>query len=223
MHCSQVQHSLDEYLDAALDDKRNAEIALHVMGCPECCDELDERQSLREMLQTLAVDGPDEGFLDRAVLQADQTGAARLSERDRRLSDRPETGSRWISRGAIAAAVGLVFITAVLLTAPSGPRTAPLIAPPSVTLAADTVTPVKLMFASDEALEDARFSLQLPVGVELVGYDGRTNLSWTTDLEPGKNLLRLPLVGRIPGSSELVARLEHPKGTKTFRLQITVN
>ena len=89
-------------------------------------------------------------------------------------------------------------------------------------MAANTVTPIKLMFESVEALEDARLSLELPVGVELVGYDDRLNLSWTTDLEPGKNVLQLPLVGRMPGSNQLIAKLEHPKGTKTFQLQLTV-
>lgn len=87
----------------------------------------------------------------------------------------------------------------------------------------DTVTPIKLVFSSPIALTDARLSLQLPVGVELAGYNGRSDLSWSTNLEPGKNILRLPLVGHMPVSAQLVAKLEHPNGTKTFRLQVTVN
>ena len=64
---------------------------------------------------------------------------------------------------------------------------------PVISLIVNEVTPVKLAFSSETALSDARLSLELPVGVELLGHDGQSDLSWTTDLEPGRNVLRLPL------------------------------
>ena len=122
--------------------------------------------------------------------------------------------------GLAAALIGALLITS-LLTDPE-PR-APETTLQGIHLATNTVTPVKLAFSSETALEDARLTLSLPVGVELMGYDGRTDLSWNTDLEAGTNVLRLPLVGRMAASDVLVARLEHPSGAKTFRLPVTVN
>ena len=210
MRCNQTQSLLDDYLDHQTDDELAAEIALHVQGCESCQAELETRTSLRQLLEQLPVDQPAEGFFESLVDHA----AAKADRRE------PVFRKVWVST-AIAAAFAAVFFTATLL----GPDSSkvPAAANGHVTLAANTVTPVKLMFSSASLLEDARLSIQLPVGVELAGHNGLSDLSWTTDLEPGKNILRLPLVGRIPISDELVAQLDHPSGTKTFRLQITVN
>lgn len=223
MYCSEVKNILDEYLDDSMAQGQALEVSEHVAACDACAAELNAHRSIRDLLQTLPLDGPDEDFLDRAIARAADATDAPTGRQDRRISDLPTTRRVYGLRVAIAAACALVFFSAVMLTSPRGTETAPFAGYPAVTLATDTVTPVKLMFASEETLEDARLSIQLPVGVELVGYDGRSNLSWTTDLEPGKNILRLPLVGRVPVSDQLVAKLEHPKGTKTFRLQVTVN
>ena len=123
---------------------------------------------------------------------------------------------------------GIVFLASVVFTTTDSDSLAPEDGLPAISLVANEVTPVKLAFSSETALTDARLSLQLPVGVELVGYNGQSDLSWNTNLQPGKNVLRLPLVGRTAtanaggGPVLLIARLEHPTGTKTFRLQVTV-
>ncbi len=122
--------------------------------------------------------------------------------------------------GLAAALIGALLIGTLLV---SNPDQAPEPGIPGIHLATDMVTPVKLAFSSETALADARLSLSLPIGVELVGYDGQSDLSWQTDLEEGTNVLRLPLVGRVAASDVLVATLEHPSGSKTFRLQVTVN
>ena len=122
---------------------------------------------------------------------------------------------------AVAAALVAAVLIGTVLTQPDLP--APETSLQAIHLDTNTVTPVKLAFSSETALEDARLTLSLPVGVELMGYDGQTDLSWNTDLEEGTNVLRLPLIGRVAASDVLVARLEHPSGAKTFRLPVTVN
>ena len=122
---------------------------------------------------------------------------------------------------AIAAAFAVVCATAFIAQQPfSGTPSSEI---PEVTLAIHEVTPVRLVFSAEDALQDARLSLQLPEGVELAGYGGRSELSWKTDLEPGRNVLRLPLVGHLAAVDEVVATLEHTQGTKTFRLKVKVN
>jgi hypothetical protein len=58
--------------------------------------------------------------------------------------------------------------------------------------------------------------------VEIVGYGDRRELTWTTDLREGGNLLRLPLVVRGATGGELVARVSSGTSSRTFRLKIEV-
>ncbi len=209
MQCSNADAQLDEYLDGWLDDDQAAGIALHIQSCPACCAALEERQALREDLKRLPVPEPDPDFFARALAgAAGHRTASRLHTARVRLT------------GLAAVVLAAVALVAVLL---EDPGTAPEPGLPSIHLATDTVTPVKLAFSSEKPLTDARLTLTLPVGVELVGYEGRTDLSWTTDLEAGANVLRLPLVGHTAASDLLIARLDHPTGSRTFRLQVTVN
>ena len=221
MNCNDVTAQLDDYLDAPDADSRvdhdgqAALIALHVQSCPDCRDEFMERQMLREDLRALPVPGPDEDFFARAVA---------IPAGNRREEDRSANGRRRRRAPAALMALAAAMLLAFFLgTLTQSPVTAPDNGFRTIHLAAHTVTPVKLAFSSERALTDARLSLSLPVGVELVGYDGRSDLSWSTDLESGTNVLRLPLVGRTAGTDFLIARLQHPSGSKTFRLQVTVS
>ncbi len=222
MKCIEIENQLDEYLDnlpgEGLDDDQAATIALHIQGCSACASELEFRESTRQDLQALTVPAPRPGFLEQAVANA----AASADQAERRSDERQPSYNRF---GGALMALAAALIAAVLV---SSVMTRPDVGAPETTLqsihlATNTVTPVKLAFSSETALEDARLSLSLPVGVELMGYDGQTDLSWNTNLEEGTNVLRLPLIGRMAASDVLVARLEHPSGAKTFRLPVTVN
>jgi hypothetical protein len=81
---------------------------------------------------------------------------------------------------------------------------------------------VRLMFNSAKPLKAATLSIALPDNVDLVGYAGRRELSWQTDLREGGNLMQLPLVVHAAPKGDLVARLSHEDSTKTFRLKIQV-
>ena len=226
MKCSEIESQLDNYLNATrygddLDEPRAADIALHIQGCAQCRVELEHRQVLRDDLRSLPVPTPSAGFFDHAVAQA-AAKTADAGRHHRRRTDSPVhrklTGT-WMSLAAslfLALLVGTLYFTDADTLAPDTGL-------PTITLATDTVTPVKLAFSTERALKGARLSLSLPVGVELMGYEGRSDLSWSTDLEQGTNVLRLPLVGRTAASDFLIARLEHPTGVKTFRLHVTVN
>jgi hypothetical protein len=61
--------------------------------------------------------------------------------------------------------------------------------------------------------------------VAIVGYPGRRSLEWQTNLEAGKNILRLPVVatGTIGGemkNSQLVAHVKHGNKVKTYRINL---
>jgi hypothetical protein len=222
MNCIEVAKNLDEYLEnlpgEGLDDAEAGAIALHIQSCPACAKELEHRESLRQDLQAIDMPAPRPGFLEQAVAKA----AASADQAQLQSATRQPHSNRFGGAlMALAAALVAAVLIGSVMTHPVNP--APETTLQAIHLATNTVTPVKLAFSSETALEDARLSLSLPVGVELMGYDGRTDLSWNTDLEEGTNVLRLPLIGRMAASDVLIARLEHPSGAKTFRLPVTVN
>jgi hypothetical protein len=171
------------------------------------------------------VANPDPELFQRMVSAAaaanDAHGAESAPETvpRRRRTDAERSNAPMLKALAAAFVAALLLGTLVLAPRQDG---APDTGLPGISLTTDTVTPVKLAFSSERALEDARLSITLPVGVELAGYDGRSEISWYTDLEAGTNVLRLPLVGRMAADDLLIASLSHPTGTKTFRLQVTV-
>ncbi len=93
----------------------------------------------------------------------------------------------------------------------------------TVALTIDRPETVRLMFNSAKPLKAATVSLALPENVELVGYGGRRELSWQTDLREGGNLMQLPLIVRGATKEELVASLSHGGSSKMFRLKIEVD
>ncbi|MFV2089161.1 MAG: anti-sigma factor [Pseudomonadales bacterium] len=218
MNCNEIENLLDDYIDELIHPEEVAAIVLHLKGCSDCKTELQARHAVRQQLRALPVPQPTPEFFEKAVVRAaevDREHSRRRTDQQRRQAAMPLVGSLAAAL-LVAILLGSVFLTGSGSTAPDHEL-------PTITLDTDTVTPVKLAFSSEQALVGARLTIQLPIGVELVGYNGRSDISWTTDLEQGTNVLRLPLVGRSAATDLLIAKLEHPTGTKTFRLQVTVN
>jgi len=213
MQCSEVQQILDDYLDGDIPTGKSWDIKRHVADCTACRTDLEQRRAIRRGLSELPVPEPSAGFFDRAFEALDQRTSGR-----RRGDQGPgwPQGRRMAIAAAIAVVCGLVFVMQQPFSSTASAGI------PEVTIAMHEVTPVRLVFAADDAVRGARLSLQLPAGIELAGYNGRSELSWTTNLEPGKNELRLPLVGHVATADDVIATLEHTRGKKTFRLKVKV-
>ena len=216
MCCSEIQNIFDDYLDGEISAEASRDLQHHVADCVSCQNELSQRRAIRQSLSELSVQEPTEGFFDRVFDELDEQAPV---ETNRRRTDQP---TPWLKGRRQAIAAVFVIACAVAFVAQQPFSTAPSSEMPVVTIAMHEVTSVSLVFSADEALQDARLSLQLPDGIELAGYDGRSALSWKTNLKPGKNVLRLPLVGHVAATDEVVATLEHSQGTKTFRLKVKV-
>jgi hypothetical protein len=64
--------------------------------------------------------------------------------------------------------------------------------------------------------------VQLPDGVEIVGYEGRDSVRWTTTVKAGTNILELPIIVRSGTGGAIHARLEHEGKKKTFAFAVKV-
>ena len=120
--------------------------------------------------------------------------------------------------GAIAAGLAIWVLAGVLLQSPTLPEAGV----PQVTMALEEPRTVNLVFSSASELIDATLTVSLPAGLELAGFEGQSEVTWTTSLSKGKNLLPLKLIATTPQGGELMATLRHEDDDRTFRLQVTV-
>ena len=170
-----------------------------------------EEQELLELLKDYPVPEAQAGFYDQALAQAAHRGTKRQR-------------NRWVLTGfgsAIAAGLAIWVITAMLWTAPQVPDVEPTI--PGVTVMLEAEHTVRLMFASEMALDEATLTVTLPDGIELAGFPGQREITWETSLKEGRNVLPLTLIALTPAGGELLARLEHKDRSRTFRLRVDVS
>lgn len=208
MSCNELARQIDDFMDGELPDAETRALASHIETCVDCQAAHAAELGMRESLRRLPVDGPSADYFDRAL------GFAR---RRRRRND-PRRASGFGSYALAAVATVVIAIGAAMLT----DRFTPSASVPEVTIALESTSSVNLVFSSAMALADARISLEIPDGVEVVGYPGQRSLEWTTDLRQGKNALRVPLIAYAAVNDELVARLRHDSGTKEFRVRVRV-
>lgn len=171
----------------------------------------EQEGKLLGLLKNHPAPAADDGFYDRALRRALHTGSRRQR-------------NRWLMTGfgsAIAAGVLILLVSGLIFN--TGETPTPGDAIPGVSIALLAPSTVNLMFASNEALDDATLTVLLPEGIELAGFPGQREVSWQTSLAPGKNILPLQLVAVSPTGGEVLARLEHKDRNRTFRLRVKVS
>ncbi len=166
-------------------------------------------EALTAILKEVPIEEPRPGFYDRALARAAQSSARRQRH-------------RWLATGfggAIAAGIVAWLVGGMILSTPDVP--VPEI--PGVAIALEQSQEVNFVFASAQPLEGAMLTIELPDGIELVGFPGQRAVSWETSLAAGKNHLPLTLIATRPVDGVVVARLEHEERSKTFELRVNAS
>jgi len=197
---------LDDFLDGRLAGGEAAEVEIHAEGCTACRHRIAGEMRLRQRLRALPMPEPDMRVFEQAIARAAASAAIR----------RRWTGGGW----ALAASIALVIAVAGYL-----PRHGSIDQDgiPGLTIALHEVREVNLAVESPRRLADATFTVVLPPGIEMAGYPGRREITWKGDLEPGKNLLVLPLRAEAGAGGEIVTSITHIDRTKTYVVNLTVD
>ncbi|NIR59352.1 MAG: zf-HC2 domain-containing protein [Gammaproteobacteria bacterium] len=210
MDCRTFNAYLDDLIDGALDAAYAAELESHAGACAHCDQRLARARRLRVALRELPSPEPPVGFADRAL----QTAAIRAQGARRR--------ARTTAAGfALAASLCLGVAIGVLMD--GRPEPGPAGRLQQVSISVSQPQQIRLAFDTEQALPGATLTVRLPAGVELVGFPGRRELSWRTDLAAGTNLLNLPVVARGTEGGKLVTRLSHGERSRTFTVRIRVH
>ena len=210
MSCTYLNENLDDYMDGTLDDAETTTLDEHVVSCNACRQTVQSEQRLRGLLKEIPVPTPDAAYFDHALARA-----SHVNSNGQR--------NRWIMTGfggAIAAGLVAWIIGGMLLQTPDVTDSAASI--PGVTMVLEEPRTVNLVFSSATELDNAVLTVNLPAGIEIEGFAGLREITWITSLQAGKNILPLRLIATTPHGGELLARLEHDKRDRTFRIRVNV-
>ncbi len=208
MNCDQFQHNLDPYLDGELDTALSQTLELHSAECDACSALRTRKEALRHTLRSIPVPRPEDGFLDSVV------------EETMISTHRNET--RFRATAGIGGAIAAGIVAWLVLVLPADLPTPNEATIETVSITMNVEKTFRLTFDSKHELQAAAISVQLPDGVDIVGYEGRDSVRWTTTVKEGTNILELPIVVRSGNGGAILARLEHEGKQKTFEFAVRV-
>jgi hypothetical protein len=172
--------------------------------------------TLRQALRRMPTPEPRPGFVERALARAAaQERATRtlLPARLGRFLSRWETWTGAALGAAAAAAMAIILLRPVDSPQRSLPRLA---------LTLNETRNVDVLIDSERELKGATIRIAATGSIALDGFDDEQHVDWQADLEPGSNLLSLPVVARTAGKGQLVAVVEHDGRTRRVAVELTV-
>lgn len=246
MNCTEFNNTLTEATGNELDGlnaEQRAEFDAHRASCEACQVSFEAEIALLSGLRKMPVPGPSGDFADRVLRAAvAQTGVQSDVETNTQNTGHHQRHGFMLGFGSAAvAALALWVVVGVFpsanspvntvadetLATNSVPATGSTHKPgthkPELSIALNQQQDIKLAFYSGESLRGAKITIRLPENVALVGYPGRRQLSWTTNLKKGDNLLRLPVIATQIARGELIADIEYGDQTKTLTLGLETN
>jgi anti-sigma factor RsiW len=204
---------MDDYLDQYLTLIETESLRLHMQECPACQAEYAEQLKLRAQLKSLPISEPSAGFADRAL-----TVAMKHAGHQPQHTVHHRTGFIKGFSTAIAAGLALWIIVGILPVKQNIDDTTVQ----GVAITVQQVQTVKLAFQTVSALENARITIRLPNNIDIVGYEGKTELAWNTSLKKGDNILKLPIKANTLANGKIVAEIEYGNQRKTIGIDLTI-
>ncbi|MEN8141646.1 MAG: zf-HC2 domain-containing protein [Thermodesulfobacteriota bacterium] len=208
MSCHEIRSELDEYLDRDLPGGRQGEIAQHLAGCASCRQELARSKALREELRTMVYEPPSASLMRESMASAMKRGR----RRERRI---------FVAKlSAMAAAIALLLSISLASTSffsKGGGAEADL------TISLHEQKTVSLLVDAREAMAAAEITIDLPSQLSLAGFPEQRRVSWRSDLQAGKNILKLPLVATSEGQGTISTRIDHNDRQKVMHLLAVIS
>lgn len=214
MQCTEAKNQFDEYLDGMLNVAGRTTLLGHVDFCSDCHEELVALQALRNAMRELPVEPPRPNFAAEAMKAA--TGGD-ITSRDRKPGKQADF-MLWFGTGFAGAMVAGLVLWGVFFGFRQWQEPTPAA---SFNIAVYQQKNIALAFNAPSDVKGVTVSIDLPEHFELAGHEGRRQLTWTTDLKKGRNVLKLPVVASGVGDGTMVATLSRDKQVKTLRILLT--
>ncbi|HZW60573.1 MAG TPA: hypothetical protein VFE85_09770 [Woeseiaceae bacterium] len=207
MKCEHAYERLRALPGGTADELETRQLEAHLESCDDCRAAARADDALRILRERPPV-APPAGLFERVM------------RRSRLAGKEPPRRSRfWLGAGVGAALAASLTVAVMSLglraTAPDIPAAAPVFQvvrgePHDVDIAIDM----------QRDLTGAVITVALRGGIELDGYAGRRELSWTTDLKAGINRLSLPIVATDDAGGRLMVRVHHGGKERRFAMDV---
>jgi len=207
MNCEAVADKISVLASRSLAENERLACMDHVASCSDCSDALRGAEALFE-LQGRDVAATPSGLFEKVMAK---------------ITDAPaERGSShrfWLGAGFGGAVAASLFAAAFALGWFGNIKTnVPEMA--EFVVALNETREMAIAIETDQALPGAIITILLSGAVELDGFAGRRELTWTEDLEAGINRLRLPVFAMGEGGGQLIVRLTHPLSEQVFIIRL---
>jgi len=209
MNCEQHTENLNQFLDGELEELLLREFESHTAECRDCDAALAKKKALRQSLRAMPFTPPEEGFYDHVLKHT-----VRTTQHNETLF--------WTSAGiggAIAASLAAWLVLALPVSMQENIEQ-PLLDSVSISLGVEKT--IRVSFESTGELQAATLTLQLPPGVEISGYENRSDITWATTVRPGTNILELPIVVRSGLGGTVLVKVMHGGKSKSFEFAVSV-
>lgn len=209
MNCRKALEYRDDYMDGYLNQEEKAAVRAHLDSCPQCHAAFKRDEEMLHALRAMPVPAPSPGFVRRSLQHAQSARGWRL----------PKNLTPVFS--AAMAACLVLWLVSGLPRMINQPATELPTAQLTIKINEQKIVNVVVNVPRD--LLDAHVTIELPEQVEMVGFPGRSEIEWKTDLRKGKNLLSLPIVAKRTGNVELVTRINHENKSKLLKLAMKIH
>ena len=202
MKCKTAKNLMQDAVDGNLKGADTGFITAHLQECAACREDYRQTSDMLKMLRGIPVPPSSAGFADRVLSNATRS--------------RPDTaGSRfkYLSAGIAASLVAVVVMISTMTGQwPGQPD-------PHVMLIGGQVKTIRVAIESPRAIDGIRVTIDLSDNLEIDGYANQQAISWTTRLEPGVNLIALPVNAIATGEGQIVARVGLDGDEKVYRIR----
>ncbi|MDH5547195.1 MAG: hypothetical protein OEZ43_16530 [Gammaproteobacteria bacterium] len=208
MSCDSIKDVIIDYVGGQLDSDNMVRIENHISDCAQCQQRVLREREIRRALSEQPTDAPDSEFFDRI-----------MDDIVRSSGGHKHFGFWNGFATAIAAALfaWTVFTPATLVNTENSELTQAVV---TLNAQVDQLKNVRISFDSPADFEQVSMSLSLPDHVELVGYAGERELTWTTTISKGINILTLPIMVKHEGKGVLYATVSRAGKTKVFTINL---
>ncbi|NIW23282.1 MAG: hypothetical protein GWN29_01240 [Gammaproteobacteria bacterium] len=208
MNCQDIANLLDDGQIVELTSARQAQIDGHLAGCESCAHEWRAARALRSW-QELPMPSARPGLFAEAMQRATQQGVSPARRHE-----------FWIGTG-VGGALAAGILIAIMILRPALEQNA-VDGVPALTIALNEPHDVSVAIDSSEALMGAQIRVVLTGGIQLVGFDDQSVLSWTTDLDRGANRLTLPVVAVGSDGGQVLVEVAHERKRQIFVVDVGV-
>ena len=241
MKCPKARQIIPLLDQGGLSPRSDEALAAHLEGCQACRALKAEQEETMRLLSEYQSPPLPEGFgaMLRARLELEATGPRKMDTHPLpALEEEPRPrrilrAMSFLAAGLLLGALATWGIQRAMVARspsperPSEERAQARLAPEQTTLTLGQVAVVTISLEARTEHPDAELEVVLPDGLSLVG-EGLAELEekvlrWAEPLQPGINLIRVPVKAIRPGYWQLVARA-HSNGKElgaSSRLEVT--